>query len=75
MNDAATILAPERSRGNPDDRLNDEKLSTLTDDELCKAFDRYQLEKALSTGHYMISLLDNHPRTRHLLGALSAEHK
>jgi hypothetical protein len=54
-----------------DDGLNDAKMATLTDDELCVAFRRYAGESALESGHYMVRLLESHPRTRPLTKRLT----
>jgi hypothetical protein len=52
------------------DRLNDHKLERCTDDELCDVFDRYAIEKAFGTGHFMVPLIEQHPRTRALIERL-----
>ncbi|MDX2090057.1 MAG: hypothetical protein SFX73_19525 [Kofleriaceae bacterium] len=55
-----------------DDGLNEEKLANLSDDELCKAFARYPIEKAFQTGHYMVQLLERHPRVGPLLSRIKS---
>ncbi len=55
-----------------DDGLNEAKLATLTDDELREAFARYPVEKMFETGHYMVKLLERHPRIGPLLGQIKS---
>ncbi|MDB4955291.1 MAG: hypothetical protein JWO36_2860 [Myxococcales bacterium] len=52
------------------DTLNDEKIAGLSDDELCEVFKRYRIEKELETGHFMINVLEEHPRIGPLLGRI-----
>jgi hypothetical protein len=46
-----------------DDKLNDQKISDLTDDDLRALLFRYPLEKKMKNNHYIIKLLEDHSRT------------
>jgi hypothetical protein len=55
-----------------EDGLNDAKLAGMTDDDLSVLVERYVTEKLFETGHYMVQLLEAHPRTAPLVEALLA---
>jgi len=52
------------------DVLDENKISDLTDDQLCAWLDRYPIEKSMESNHYIIKLIEEHPRIGPLMEKL-----